>query len=84
VLCEQFHSLFMVFDVKIYFDLYEVCSSSNMEVCGFCGLIWGAGVLATMGRFCICLYPHLHSRPIILPPRFMTRHFLATHWTFRL
>ena len=44
----------------------------------------GEGVLVTIGRFCTCLYPHSHSKPIILPPRFISRHFRAPHKMLRL
>jgi hypothetical protein len=72
------------FDVKIYLDLYEACSFSNVEVCEFCDLMLGVGMLDTIGRLCMCLYPHSHVKPIILPPRFIFCHFLALHWMFRL
>ena len=72
----------MVFDVKIYLDLCEVCNLSNKEE--VCGGILGVGMLATIGRFCICLYPHSHSKPTVLPPRLIFRHFLALHLIFSL
>jgi hypothetical protein len=38
------------------------------------------GVLATIGRFCMYLNPHPHSKPIILFSLFITRHFREAHW----
>jgi len=70
--------------IGIYFDLYEACSLSNAEVCEFCDSMLGVGVLATIGRFCTCLYPHPHSKPIIFPLRLISRHFLASHRMLRL
>lgn len=59
---------------------------------GLCSLLykgvsecmWSVGVLADTGRFCMCLYPHSHSKPIIFPLRRISRHFLASHWAFCL
>lgn len=46
----RFHFLHR-FDVRIYFDLYGVCSSSNVGLLEFCNLVLSVDVLATIGLF---------------------------------
>lgn len=35
--------------------------------------------VVTIGRFCMCLYPHWHSKPIIFPLRSILRHLVELH-----
>jgi len=49
-----------------------------------CDGVESAGVLATIGRFCMCLYPHSHLKPTILPLRFIICHFFPLHPMFCL